>query len=131
MDIHGTTSLNEGSMTPGTLCMYMLREIVTKGMYQDDTLEAKYHILQQQIPGKVPVAVHSRHLMQFELAANTLVGDSFSKETGAELATGQQGAPPRDARDHKKKRAEGNQGRRDPEEDRKRHRKFHNKRERK
>jgi hypothetical protein len=72
--------------------------------------------------------MHSRQLMQFELAANTLVGDSFSKETEAELATGQQGAPPRDVRDHKKKKAEGNQGRRDPEEDRNRHRKFHDKR---
>jgi hypothetical protein len=40
--------------------MYMLREIITMGMYHDDTLEAKYHILQQQIPGKVPAAVHSR-----------------------------------------------------------------------
>ena len=112
-------------MTPGTLCMYMVREIITKGMYHDDTLEAKYHILQQQIPGKVPAAVHSRQLMQFELAANTLVGDSFSKETEAELATGQQ-APPREA---KKKGEKGNQGRRDPrEEDRKRHRKFNDKR---
>ena len=45
MDIHGTTSLNAGSITPGTLCMYMLREIITKEMYHDDTLEAKYHIL--------------------------------------------------------------------------------------
>ena len=62
--------------------------------------------------------------MQFELAANTLVGDSFSKETEAELATGQQEAPPREAKDHKQKRVEGNQGTRDPEEDRKRHRKF-------
>ena len=68
-------------MTIGTLCMCMLREIITKGMYHDDTLEAKYHILQQQIPEKVPGAVHSRQLMQFELAANALVGDSFSKET--------------------------------------------------
>ena len=81
--------------------MHLVREIITKGIYHDDTLEAKYHILQQQIPGRVPAAVHSRQLMQFELAANTLVGDSFSKETEAELATGQQGAPPRDARDHK------------------------------
>ena len=104
-----------------------MREMITKGMYHDDTLEAKHHILQQQIPGKVPAAVHSRQLMQFELAANTLVGDSFSKETEAELATGQQAAPPRDARDQKKKRPEGNQGRRDPKEDRKRHRKFHDK----
>ena len=40
--------------------------------------------------------------MQFELAANTVVGDSFSKETEAELATGQQGASPRDAKDQKK-----------------------------
>ena len=87
MEIHGTTSLNSGSMTPGTLCMYMLRVIITKGMYHDDTLEAKYHILQQQIPRKVPAAVYSRQLMQFKLAANTLVGDSFSKETEAELAT--------------------------------------------
>ena len=31
------------------------------------------------------------------------MGDNFSKETEAELATGQQGAPPRDAKDHKKK----------------------------
>ena len=91
--------------------------------------EAKYHILQQQIPGKKPGAVHSRQLMQFELAANTLVGESFSKETEAELATRQQAAPPREAKDHKKKKAEGNQGRRDPkEEERKRHRKFNDKR---
>ena len=118
-------------MTPGTLCMYMLREIITKGMYHDDTLEAKYQILQQQIPGKVLAAVHSRQLMQFDLAANTLVGDSISKKTEAELATGQLAAPPRDARDHEKKKVEGNQGRRDPEEDRKRHRKYHYKRGRK
>ena len=126
MDIHGTTSLNSGSMTPGTLCMYMVREIITKGMYHDDTLEAKYNILQAQIPGKVPAAVHSRQLMQFELAANALVGESFSKETEAELATGQQAAPPREGKDHKKKKGEG---RRDPkEEDRKRSRKFNDKR---
>ena len=31
--------------------------------------------------------------MQFELAANTLVGDSFSKGTEAELASGKQAAP--------------------------------------
>ena len=40
--------------------------------------------------------------------------------------TGQQAAPPREAKDHKKKKGEG---RRDPkEEDRKRHRKFNDKR---
>ena len=49
--------------------------------------------------------MHIRQLMQFELAANTLVGDSFTKKMEAELATGKQGAPPRDARDHKKKKA--------------------------
>ena len=74
--------------------------------------------------------MHSCQLLQFELAANTLVGDSFSKETEVELATGQQAEPPRDARDHKEKKVEGNQGRRDPEEDRKRHRKFQDKRRR-
>ena len=63
MDIHGTTSLNAGSMTFGSLCMYMLREIITKGMYHDDTLEVKYQILQQQITGKVPAADHSRQLI--------------------------------------------------------------------
>ena len=63
--------------------------------------------------------------MQLELAANALVGESFSKETEAELATGQQ-APPRES---KKKGEKGNQGRRDPrEEDRKRHLKFNVKR---
>ena len=65
-------------------------------------------------------------VMQFELAANALVGESFSKETEAELATGQQAAPPREDKDHKKKKGKG---RRDPkEEDRKRHRKFYDKR---
>ena len=64
--------------------------------------------------------------MQFELAANTLVGESFSKETEADLATGQQAAPPREAKDHKKKKGEE---RRNPkEEDRKHHRKFNDKR---
>ena len=113
-------------MTSGTLCMNMLREIITKGMYHDETLKAKYNILQHQIPGMASAADHSRQLMQFELAANTLVEDSFSKETEAELATGQQTAPPREA---KQKGEKGNQGRRDPrEEDMKRHRKFHDKR---
>ena len=73
MDINVMTSLNAGSMKTGTLCKYMLREIITKGMYHDDTLEAKYHILQHLIPGKVTAADHSQQLMQFELAANTLV----------------------------------------------------------
>ena len=105
MDIHGTTSLNSGSMTPGTLCMYMVREIITKGMYHDDTLEEKYNILQSQIPGKVPAAVHSRQLMQFELAANALLVDILIKEKEADIAGGEQAA---EAKDHKKKRAEGN-----------------------
>ena len=67
-----------------------------------------------------------RELMQFVLAANALLGESFSKETEAVLATGQQAAPPREGKDHKKKKG---LGRRDPkEEDRKRHRKFNDKR---
>ena len=87
-------------MTSSTLCMYILSEINTKGMYHDDTMEAKYHNLQKQIPGKISGAVHSRQQMQFKLAANILVEDSFSKETEAELATGKQEAHPRDDRDH-------------------------------
>ena len=39
-----------------------------------------------------------------------LLEEIFSKEREAELATGQQGAPLREARDHKKKKAEGNRG---------------------
>ena len=64
--------------------------------------------------------------MQFELAANALVGESFSKETEAELATGQQAAPPREGKDHKKQKGEGRRG--PKEEDRKRSRKFNDKR---
>jgi len=105
--------------------MHLVREIITKGIYHDDTLEAKYHILQQQIPGKVHPTVHSRQLMQFEQVFNTLVEDSFSKETEAELDAGHQAASPREAKNQKKKRADGYQGRRDPEE---RHRKFNDKR---
>ena len=44
---------------------------------------------------------------------------------------GLQAASPREAKNQKKKRAEGYQMRRDPEEDRKRHRKYHDKRGRK
>ena len=46
-----------------------------------------------------------------------------------DIAGGQQAAPPGEAKDHKKMKAEGCQGRRDPkEEDRKRHRKLNDKR---
>ena len=56
--------------------MHLVREIITKGIYHDDTMEAKYHILQKQIPGMVHPTVHSRQLMQFELVANTLEEDN-------------------------------------------------------
>ena len=49
---------------------------------------------------------------------NKLLGNIISKEREADLAAGQQAAPTRDAKNHKMQRAEGNEGRGVPKEDR-------------
>ena len=67
----------------------------------------------QGIKGGIPAADHSRQLMQLALAANKLVGDSFSKEVEAQLATGQQAEEPREAQSRKRPRPKGNHGERD------------------
>lgn len=40
--------------------MHMLHEIITIGVYHDDTQVAKYSYLQQHIQGGVSAAVYSR-----------------------------------------------------------------------
>ena len=110
--MRGYECLDSESMTPGTLGMHMLHEMLTAGTYHGDTLVEKYSFLMQGIKGGIPAADHSRQLMQLALAANKLVGDSFSKEVEAQLATGQQAEEPREAQSRKRPRPKGDQGER-------------------
>ena len=91
----GSLCFEAEAMTPGTMCMHMLREILATGVYHDDTLVAKHSFLVSEVKGGLPAVVHSRQLMQLALAANRCVGDSFSKEVEQQLATHQQREAPR------------------------------------
>ena len=91
----GTLCFEAEVMTPGTMCMHMLREILATGVYHDDILMAKHSFLVSELKGGIPAAAHSRQLMQLALAANRCVGDSFSKEVEQQLATHQQREAPR------------------------------------
>ena len=84
-------------MTPGTMCMHMLQEMITSGVYHDDTLMEKHSSLVSGIRGGLPAADHSRQVKQLALAANKLAGDSFSKEVEQQLATHQQREAPAEA----------------------------------
>ena len=70
-------------MTRGSLCMHMLRDIITAGVNHDDTLVLKYIYVQQNIIGIVSAAVHCFKLIQFDLATNSLVGVRIIKKTEA------------------------------------------------
>ena len=83
-------SLVAAAMTPGTLCMHLLHIMLTTGRYDSDYLREKRNLLQQEIEGGESAANHSRQMMQFSLAADRLVGESFSKGVEARLATGHQ-----------------------------------------
>ena len=59
----GALCLEAEVMTPGTMCMHMLREILATGVYHDDILMAKHSFLVSELKGGIPAAAHSRQLM--------------------------------------------------------------------
>ena len=74
------THFNASEVTPGVLCMFFIRMLVSTANSQISTLRANHTLLQTGEVGGVAAADHTRGVMQFSLAADRMLGSFFDPE---------------------------------------------------
>ena len=74
------TQFTADEVTPGVLCMFFIRMLVSTANSQISTLTANYTLLQTGEVEGVAAADHTRGVMQFALAADRILGGFFDPE---------------------------------------------------
>ena len=74
------THFAASEVTPGVLCMFFIRMLVSTANSQISTLRANHMLLQTGEVGGVAAADHTRGVMQFSLAADRMLGSFFDPE---------------------------------------------------
>jgi hypothetical protein len=74
------THFAASEVTPGVLCMFFIRMLVSTANSQISTLRANHSLLQTGEVGGVAAADHTRGVMQFSLAADRMLGSFFDPE---------------------------------------------------
>ena len=77
--------LDSNRMTAGVACMYILQVMLQTGRYHTKDLQIRYSYLSGAVEGQYSAVAHTRHMMQLALAANRLVGTTFSEEVTRRL----------------------------------------------
>ena len=77
--------LDSNRMTAGVACMYILQVMLQTGRYHTEDLQIRYSYLSGAVEGQHSAVAHTRHMMQLALAANRLVGTTFSDEVTRRL----------------------------------------------
>ena len=67
-------------VTPGVLCMFFIRMLLSTAISQTSTLRANHALLQTGEVLGVAAADHTRGVMQFSLAADRILGSFFDPE---------------------------------------------------
>ena len=87
-------------VTPGVLCMFFIRMLVSTANSQISTLRANHMLLQTGEVGGVAAADHTRGVMQFSLAADRILGRFFDPEGLEEEGLGPRPNTQRGGRDN-------------------------------
>ena len=74
------THIAASEVTPGVLCMFFIRMLVSTANSQISTLRANHTLLQTGEVGGVAAADHTRSVIQFSLAADRMLGSFFDPE---------------------------------------------------
>ena len=74
------TQFTADEVTPGVLCMFFIRMLISTANSQISTLTANYNLLQTGEVEGVAAADHTRGVMQFALAADRILGGFFDPE---------------------------------------------------
>jgi hypothetical protein len=74
------THFAASEVTPGVLCMFFIRMLVSTANSQISTLRANHTLLQTGEVGGVAAADHTHGVMQFSLAADRMLGSFFDPE---------------------------------------------------
>ena len=77
--------LDSNWVTAGVACMYILQVMLQTGRYHIEDLQIRYSYLSGAVEGQHSAVAHTRHMMQLALAANRLVGTTFSDEVTKRL----------------------------------------------